>query len=133
MQRLHTYDEQIKSSTQLSLSKLNENLMTKIIEIERHNPKRIIDTLITKNDEFVKDFKKYIKTKIDLCISTKNLHLSRLVQSKKVIESTIKEKKRNYKDIHNRLSISMERNYQEKLTYLKNTYTSLMTLSLIHI
>ena len=127
MQRLHTYDEQIKSSTQLSLSKQNENLMTKIIEIERYNPKRIIDTLIIKNDEFVKDFKKYIKNKIDLYKSTKNLHLSRLVQSKKVIESTMKEKKRNYKDIHNRLSISMERNYQEKLTYLKNTYTSLMT------
>ena len=75
----------------------------------------------------MKDFKKYIKNKIDLYISTKNLHLSRLVQSKKVIESTMKEKKRNYKDIHNMFSISMDRNYQEILTYLKNTYTSLMT------
>ena len=129
MQRLHTYDEQIKSSTQLSLSKLNEKLMAKIIEIERHNPKRIIDALVTKNDEFIKDFKKYIKIKIDSYISIKNLHSSRLLQSKKMIESTIKEKKRVYKNLHSRLAISMERRYQEKLTYLKNTYNSLMTFN----
>jgi len=127
MQKLHTYDEQIKSSTQLSLSKLNEKLMTKVIETERHNPKRTIDALITKNDEFIKDFKKYIKIKIDSYISTKNVHSSRLSRSKKMIGSTIKEKKKVYKDVHNRLAISMERRYQEKLTYLKNTYNALMT------
>ncbi len=129
MQKFHSYDEQIRNSTKLSISKLSEKLMKIMIKVERHNPKKIIDSLIIQNNNAMKNFKKYIKIKMDSLQSTRNFNLSRLSQSKKIVLSTINQKKRFYKDINNRLKKAIDVSYQEKKSYLKTTYNSLMTFN----
>ena len=84
---------------------------------------------IIQNNNAMKNFKKYIKIKMDSLQSTRNFNLSRLSQSKKIVLSTINQKKRFYKDINNRLKKAIDVSYQEKKSYLKTTYNSLMTFN----
>jgi len=126
IERLIAYDEQVKNSAIIKLTKLKDNHSALVNRINLYHPKNIIDNLKIQHREIKKSLVSNVEIIFNQISSNIRVILHRFHQAKRIIDTTFSSNQIMIKDNRKRIKKVSEELYKDKYQQYKSLYKELI-------